>query len=334
MRRHVPRTDCCDRRIRTVVRNVLITLSVGFLSAESSAAPPTLSHLFPAGGQRGTQVVATCTGEFAWPVQVWAPGVEVHAAEEKGKLEVSIPEDLAADRIWIRLHNEEGASAAVPFLIGGLKETMEQEPNNSPRNAQDVNGAGVVVNGILKEKGDVDGFAVELEAGQTLVASVDANHHLGSPMDAILQVATADGTVLAENHDALGLDPRIVYTAANCGTYVVRLFAFSSTPNTRIAFQNGDNYIYRLTLTTGPFMTHAIPLTVSQAEPGTADAVGWNVPPRHESPRRAFRRHGSGHVSGVRGGGRLANSPWMRASGSPLHPDAPEPHGFVWCRTP
>jgi len=263
---------------------VLSVVGAMLLLATADAAPPTLSHLFPAGGQRGTKVVVTCTGNLApWPVSVNAPGVDVVPSQEAGKLEVSIPADLATDRVWIRLFNAEGATAAVPFMIGGLPEVRDAEPNNTLRNAQAIAETGVIINGVL-EGADVDGFAVAMTAGQTLVADLDANTELGSPMDAILQVASSDGTVLAENHDDVELDPRLAFTAKKAGTYIVRLFAFSSMPDTTIAFHGGANYIYRLTLTTGPYMSHAVPLSVAQDNPGTVEVFGWNLPPGTRLP--------------------------------------------------
>ena len=278
----------CVDNPRAVMSWTAIFGIIGLVWSPAFSAPPTLSHLFPGGGQRGTKVVATCTGEHAWPIQIWAAGVEVVAGEEAGKLEITIPEDLASDRVWIRMYNAEGASNPVPFLIGGLKEISEQEPNNLPDKAQAITEINVTINGILHKDddkgGDVDGFAVELMAGQMLVAAVDANLRLGSPMDAILQVVSPDGTVWAENHDDLGLDPQMAYTATRSGTHVVRLFAFPSSQGSKIAFGGGGNYIYRLTLTIGPFIRHTIPMSLSQAEPKEVKVFGWNTPPDMKLP--------------------------------------------------
>ena len=241
------------------------------------SAPPTLTNVFPAGGQRGTKVVVTCAGSFTWPAKVWSPGIDVTPSAESGKLEISIPADLAADRVWIRLYNSEGASAPFPFLIDALKELNEVEPNNRPRDAQVITDAEMIVNGALKEA-DVDCFAVKLEAGQTLVAAVDANTRLGSPMDAVLQIVSQAGIVIAENHDDLGLDPRLAFTAKTPGTYVARLFAFPAAPDASIRFNGGVNHIYRLTLTTGPYVTHSVPLSTSLNEPATVTAIGWILP--------------------------------------------------------
>jgi len=248
------------------------------------AAAPTLTQLVPAGGQRGTTVAVQCRGKFDWPVQVWAPGVDVSVGEKAGELAIAIPADLATDRIWLRLFNDEGASELRPLLIGSLRELAEEETNDAPDSAQHLGSSPVTVNGVLSKRGDVDGYAVELKAGQTLVASVDAHEDLGSPIDVMLQVATPDGLVLAGQHDDVGLDPRMAFTAPSDGTYVVRLFAFASQPNTTIAYHGGEDCIYRLTLTTGPFITHAAPLAVSLSDPGLVEPRGYNIPPKTRLP--------------------------------------------------
>ncbi|MEZ5948980.1 MAG: hypothetical protein R3C12_07165 [Planctomycetaceae bacterium] len=74
----------------------------------ASAAAPTLTYLFPGGGQRGSTVAVTCTGKFDWPIRIDAPGVVVEPGEKSGQLTITIPSDLAADRVWIRLYNAEG----------------------------------------------------------------------------------------------------------------------------------------------------------------------------------------------------------------------------------
>ena len=280
VRSSMPKPDgqeCPSYSLRT--RFLALAFALALLPTFAHAAAPALTHLFPAGGQRGTKVVVTCAGNSAaWPVSVFAPGVDVVVGTEANKLEVTIPADLAADRVWIRLHNAEGASAAVPFLIGNVKEIEEVEPNNAPTKAQAIAEMPVTINGAFANA-DVDGFSVQLTAGQTLVASLEAHSKLGSPMDAILQVVTPDGIVLAENHDAVDLDPRLVFTATKPGPHIVRAFAFPSAPHSSIAFHGGANYVYRLTLTTGPFVTHTVPLTVSLAEPWTVELFGWNLPP-------------------------------------------------------
>ncbi len=249
--------------------------------AAVQAAPPAPTYLFPAGAQRGKTVEVTAGGSFErWPVQAWVdrPAVEVRAAKEKGKLTVAVAPDAVPGTYWIRLHDESGAGPLRPFLVGTLAEVQEQEPNDDPARPQVLPSASVVVNGRLEKAGDVDGFAVRLHKGETLVASVEANHVLGSPMDAILQVLSADGFVLAQNNDDHGLDPQVVFAAPKEDSYVVRTFAFPAEPGSGIQFAGGETYVYRLTLTTGGFADHAFPLAVPRAAPGQVEVIGWNIP--------------------------------------------------------
>ncbi|MFM7150703.1 MAG: hypothetical protein ACKO23_12750 [Gemmataceae bacterium] len=264
-----------------------LSLTLFLSQAPVIAAPPQVTHLFPPGGQRGTKIEVVLHGTFTWPVRVWAPGITVTVKKESGKLEVDIPADLPADRVWFRFFNDEGASAPHPFLIGNLKEFAEKEPNNTIKTAQVCPGSAVTVNGALTA-GDVDCYSVPLKAGQTLVAALDANTRLGSPIDAILQIVSSRGVVLGDNHDDLGLDPRLAYRAEQDGNYVVRLFAFPSTPGTDIRFGGAANAVYRLTLTTGPYITHAIPRSVFLDRPGKVEVRGWNIPPRTEAPVRSY----------------------------------------------
>lgn len=291
-----PRLTPQGRLSRSLRRAFFFAVLLLCVGVPLFAAPPTLTSLYPAGGQRGQKITVTCAGAFTWPVSVYAPGVDVAVLPDSGKLDISIPADLPADRVWIRLYSPEGASVSLPFLIGSRPEILEQEPNNTRREAQSVPSGGALVNGVLQAAGDVDGFAVDLLAGETLVAALDANTRLGSPMDGMMQIVTPSGTTLAENNDQIGLDPRIAYTARNGGKHIVRIFAFPSDPNSTIAYAGAANYIYRLTLTTGPFVTHAAPMSLPASEPGTVELFGWNVPPNTVLSVQPF------------GGARLANS--------------------------
>ena len=246
----------------------------------ATAAPPDVKTLFPAGGQRGQTVEVTVGGKLnARPVSVWTsrPGVTVEVPDEGEKVQVAIAEDVPTGVTWLRFHNAEGAAALRPFIVGTLPEVVENEPNNEYAEPQALSKLPVVVNGKLEKNGDVDTFAVSLTKGQTLVAALDANQSLGSPMDGVLQVVSPRGFVLVQNDDGPDLDPLLVFTPDEDGTYLVRLFAFPSVTNSSIRLAGGGDYVYRLTLTTGPFIDHVAPLAVTR---GTAEVVrpsGWNL---------------------------------------------------------
>jgi hypothetical protein len=249
--------------------------------APALAKPPTLDHLYPAGAGRGQTVTVNAAGSFdRWPVGVHVdgPGVQVVAGEKKGELRVAVAPGAPAGRVWLRVHDAEGASAPRPFLVGTLPELAEVEPNDDPAKAQEIKAPALVVNGRLEKRGDVDGFAVTLKKGQSLVAAMAANGPLGSPMDGVLQVATPAGIVLEQVDDAPGRDPLLVFEAPADGAYVVRAFAFPAEPNSSIDFAGAPNYVYRLTLTTGGYVDHAVPLAVSRTGPAAVELAGWNLP--------------------------------------------------------
>ena len=119
-----------------------------------------------------------------------------------------------------------------------------------------------------------------------MVAALDANGRIGSPIDAILQVATPDGFVVAENHDAVGLDPHLAFEASKSGKYIVRVFGFPSAPNSTIGFAGAATYVYRLTITTGPFIANAGPLSAPLSSDAKVAVQGWNLPDNAQLPVR------------------------------------------------
>ena len=243
------------------------------------AAPPTLNYIYPAGAQRGTTVQVTASGTFStWPVRVWSdrPGIDIEASKKRGVLTVKTADDAIPGARLIRVYDDHGASELRPFLIGTLPEINEREPNNDPKKPQLLKG-NVTINGRLLSAGDVDVFGVMLGKGQTLVAAMEANRTLKSPMDGILQIVSPKGFVLAQNDDFHGMDPQVIFTARAEGLYLVRTFAFPETPTSSIRFAGAATFVYRLTVTTGGFADHPWPLAIQRTKPVDIRAIGWNI---------------------------------------------------------
>lgn len=272
----------CHAPILSAVLSCSLVFSLG---TSVIAAPPSVNYLTPAGGQVGQKVEVSVDKTLGTqPVSVWTsqPGLKIEIPEKpaKGKekqFTVEITAEAKPGLYWLRFHNAEGASEIRPFLVGTLPEVTGAEPNEDLEHAQKIEQPAVTVNGVLAKAGDVDIYQVKLKQGQTLVASQVANEQLGSPMDGVLQLLNHRGTVLKQMDDTLWFDPRIVYTAPEEGTYYIRTFAFPADPNSTIRFAGAASYIYRLTLTTGPFVDHSLPLAwhPSTAQPVTLD--GWNL---------------------------------------------------------
>jgi hypothetical protein len=83
--------------------------------------------------------------------------------------------------------------------VDSLAETLEKEPNNSPKNARRVK-LPLTVNGQVDQPGDWDVFRFEGRAGEKIVAEVYARR-LDSPLDSVLKLTNAAGKQLAFNDD-------------------------------------------------------------------------------------------------------------------------------------
>jgi hypothetical protein len=162
-------------------------------------------------------------------------------------------------------------------VVGNLPELNDREPNDTWRAAQRLEPSAATINGRLTPVGDCDVFAANVRAGQTLVAWLAAERPLASPMDGVLQILDSAGIVVAENHDFSGLDPCVAAQAKAGGVYYVRLFAFPAKPSSAIQLAGGDDFIYRLTVTSQDAVSYAFPLSISKSKRQAVELRGWNL---------------------------------------------------------
>lgn len=250
------------------------------------AAPPDIKWVYPTGGQIGQKVTVKVSGKINQPgTQVWSdnPAISFEIPEKDNELVISSSADARPGLYWLRFFNAEGATAQMPFVLGRLPEIVEAEPNNEVGKAQPIEQS-TVVNAKLGAANDVDVYAISLKKGQTLVSQIDANWRLGFPVDPIMQVLTANGTVIEQVDDDHGFDPMIAFEAPTDGTWLVRVFGFPATPNSTIRFAGGADYLYRLTLTTGPVANHVQPAAVQSGTESAVKLIGWNLPDALSQP--------------------------------------------------
>lgn len=248
--------------------------------AVSSAEAPSIDRLYPAGGQQGTSVNVELSGKSGGGgLRGWSSQgqLQITIAEDQKFATVSIPEDAPPGTHWLRFYNPSGISIPKPFVVGHIPEMVEEESNDQPDQANAIADPTVTANGVLSQPGDVDVYGIHVPAGRTLVASMQAGRVLGSPMDAVLQVLDEHGTVVAQNDDDHGNDPQIAYEAPKDGTCYVRTFAFPTSPNSTIKLAGAASYVYRLTVTHGPFIDHVLPVVVDQRSDSAITVCGWNL---------------------------------------------------------
>jgi pre-peptidase len=259
-----------------VLGGLFVWMSAGWIDA----APPEVTSLFPAGAQRGTSASVTIQGKLGnGAVRVWCsrPGVKAMLPEKPGPITVDVATEAEPGVCWLRFINDEGSSGLRPFVVGTLPEIMEVEPNDDWKKAQTLDESAVVVNGQHMKGGDADSFAVALKQGQTVVASLMANRVIASTQDAVLQMLSPGGFVLDQNEDDQGFDPQLAFMAPADGTYFLRTWALPMTPDSSIRLFGSPAAVYRLTVTTGPFVDRVLPLATQAGATQRLELRGWNI---------------------------------------------------------
>lgn len=248
-------------------------------AAQTPAAAPTLDHFFPVALQLATTNSVAVIGKFdPWPVKIWvdAPGIEFRPETNAGNFSITVAPEAPVGPHLVRVYNEQGASGPRFLIVTREPQLAEREPNDDFTKPQVIENFPVWINGRLEKSGDVDCFAVKLNAGQTVLAALEA-YTLASPLDAVLRLVDARGVEVAFNHDdGRTLDPFLAWTAKDAGTYVLQVFGFAYPADSTIAFTGNNKCVYRLHLSRGPWLRHTLPLGVRRGAKTSLRGVGWN----------------------------------------------------------
>jgi hypothetical protein len=259
------------------------------------ADPPVASYLFPAGGQRGTTVKVRvggldlhdrCGWELVGPGvtaskqlvrtrKVWFEGARLPLPDSQRQEdypsdllgEVRIAADAAPGVRRGRVWTAEGVAGGLAFMVGDLLEVVEHEMDGDP--APTPVKLPVTINGRIFPHDNIDAWSFTAKKGQVITCEVFAER-IGSPLDSRLEVRGPDGRVIAENDDGRGADSLLHFTAPDDGRYEVRI-ADSNR-------KGGPQYVYRLTITADPWVTHVYPLGGKRGTKTQFTLAGGNVP--------------------------------------------------------
>jgi hypothetical protein len=275
----------------------LVMLCIGTLSTFSpcSADSPVAIYVFPAGGQRGSNISFRLGGydlHEGCPLEMVGPGLKpsVHVDKAEHTIwfegpviplpdsqaqesyprdcigQVAIDADTALGWRRLRVRNSQGVSNWLKFVVGDLPEVVEHEIDGAP--VPTAVEAPVTINGRIFPREDVDIWTLEAKKGHTYNCDVMAER-LGSPVDSHLIVIDPQGTVIAENADHFGRDSRLQFTANETGTYQVRIHDEN--------FGGLQHYVYRLTITDGPYLESIYPLGGSVGTTVAFELSGQNL---------------------------------------------------------
>jgi hypothetical protein len=272
---------------------IALLLLCPLLNGAPAGAEPTISWVFPAGGQRGTTVTLTVAGDdlvegtglFATgtglksdalpasqplqpPLVSLKPGEKPEAPDAKKfrQFRIAIAPDAPLGRQEIRVFGRDGISNARYFYVGDQPEIVEREPNDDS-GGQWVEPP-VVVNGRIQQDTDVDVFSFRGKKGERIVGEVYGERSLGmideSWLKGYLELRDSAGHVLAANEGYYHWDPLIECTLPADGDYS---FAFRE-----LTYRGKPSAVYRLVIGALPRATALFP---AGGQRGTTVAVGF-----------------------------------------------------------
>jgi hypothetical protein len=263
----------------------LAPLVLAFAGAPTFAQPvpsrePSSTHIFPAGGRRGTSIPVRVGAECLPPgasFHVYGEGVSAPALlgpraaadyepsprrkplDADGGERISYPKEwqsqmaIAADAplgaVTWRVTCGFGGTQPRPFLIGDLPEFIENEPNTAPEQAQRLT-LPVTVNGQIAGERDVDCYTFAVKAGEVVVCDVLAAR-LGSPLEPAVELRDTRGRRMPVQELRVGHDPVLALRVPADGDYMLTI--------AHLGYRGGPEYVYRLNLTTAPYVPFAFP---------------------------------------------------------------------------
>lgn len=266
------------------------------ITASSLASPPSTSYIFPSGARRGTTVKVIVGGLYlheSCPFELVGPGVtgsgklvraertvyfegpripmpasqagESYPKDQLGS--ITVAEDARLGHRYYHVSTSQGVAAGRIFVVGHLPEIVEQEIDGRPIPTAVT--LPVTINGRIFPREDVDVWTFVGKKGQSYICAVNASR-IGSPLDSRLEVVGPDRRRIAESTDDFGSDSFLRFTAPADGTYQVRIHD--------IKFGGLQHYVYRLTISDGPWVRQTYPLGVQRGATTAVRLIGQRVP--------------------------------------------------------
>lgn len=274
---------------------LLLLLIVAAWTRAVHADEPVASYIFPAGAQRGTTVTVRIGGlnlhetprliwhgdEVTAPAQlqrsahpIWFEGPLIPLPDSQRQEDYPVdydatltvaPDTATGLQRW-RVGTSQGITRSLPFVIGELPEIVEAETDGRP--LPTLVTLPVTINGRIFPRADIDLWTFDAIAGETIVGEIHAAR-IESLLDARLSIRGPDGRPLVENDDAVGKDPRVVFTVPQTGRYTL---AVSDAQDAGL-----QRDVYRLTLTRGPWVAAVYPLGGRRGSTIPLELIGRDV---------------------------------------------------------
>ena len=287
-----PLPDLLTKQFFLVIAIFFLTMSFAHAQVQ-----PALTAVSPQGGQQGQDVEVMLTGtNLGTATAVWfsGSGITAEIKEKTGQAAVffngagvsgRIPTDaqliasltIAPDAPLgiqqIRIVTPYGISNAGSFVVGNLREVIEEEAEESGLETPSTMEANwlalpVTVNGEISSIDDEDSFTFSVKKGARLICEVTAQR-IGSLLDSYLVLRDANGTEVATSGLGNGLDSLLNYTVLEDGKYTLHI--------RDIRYKGGKGYGYRLSIGELPYLETIFPLGGRRGTENTIAVTGANL---------------------------------------------------------
>ena len=273
--------------------------------SRSQTAYPMLMSTFPSGAQRGKTTVVTInvgtsnggggtnlygaykaivegagvSAEIVPPDKGWAPldpkKPFILPIVNSVSMKLTVAPDAPLGTREYRIATPyQGSSTIGQIVIGDEPEIAESEPNNDLEHAQSIP-IPCVLNGKYQQGEDVDCYKFKVEAGQSVTFEIkcarlqDKVHDIAPHADPLLILMDSTGRELGRNDDYYRADPLLHYQFAKAGEYFIQ---------TRdVNYQGNPHWVYRLNVTSRPFVTSLNPCAFQPGLGQTVAIEGFNL---------------------------------------------------------
>lgn len=257
---------------RTRILFFLFAAALTFSStaaAQSVCLPaPRLLTTMPMGGQVGSSVEITITGENIEEADALSfshPGITAtRKLDDKGQpvanvYLVAIADDCPTGIHEARVMTKLGVSSSRVFNVGSLPETTRTTPNTSLETAMELQ-VNSICNAVMTKQA-VDYYSFEAAKGQRIVVDCAAQG-IDSKLKPVLIIADAQGADLLVERRGGSLD----FTAPETGPFVIKVH--------ELTYNGGPHYFYRLSLREAAARAIVPPLPSTQ----TVSSFSWPPP--------------------------------------------------------
>lgn len=242
---------------------LLFACFVAPAAAQQSYPVPRITGVFPAGAKAGAATEVQLSGadldglkelRFSHPGIVAAPVMKTLKPYDPApravpnQFTITVAGDVPPGVYEFVAIANYGASPPRAFMIGGMDEVLEKEPNNDVATAQEIP-LPCAVEGQSDPR-NYDCYKFTLKAGARWLFDC-WSYRLDSKMDPTLVVVDDKGREIARSRDADRLDPLVDFTAPADGTYTLKVFDFQ--------YAGGAEYAYRLECKQTPHLEFALP---------------------------------------------------------------------------